>query len=178
MSKRSEAAGKKKQAEKRRRLLESIWGDDLHNTPVWDRTENDGYTTVPRVLPHIGHLLDRLAGKGTPVSPTYFALWCRVWDEGCIEIKDKEDLAYEAGFSGQRSIYSLTQRIRKLKELGFIKTKSKGNNEFQYIMIVNPFSALQAKEAELDESGYRTLCMRMHEVGAEWPEEDLDDEED
>ncbi|MGP5327834.1 hypothetical protein [Vreelandella titanicae] len=170
MTKRAEAVGKKKQEEKRQRLLANIWGEELSSTPVWNRHENDGYSTVPRVLPHIGRLLDRLAGKGTPVAPTYFALWCRVRDEGCLEIRDKEDLAYEAGFSGQRAIYSLSQRIRKLQELGFIKTKQKGNNEFQYIMIVNPLSVLLNKRDEIDPAGFQTLCIRMEEISAKWPE--------
>ena len=176
MNKRAQAVGKKKQEEKRLRLLANIWGEELTSTPVWNRHDNDGFTTIPRILPHIGRLLDRLAGKGTPVAPTYFALWCRVWDEGCLEIRDKEDLAYEAGFSGQRAIYSLSQRIRKLQELGFIKTKKKGNNDFQYIMIVNPLHVLINKKEEVDSAGWQQLCMRMEEVSAKWPEEKNEDD--
>lgn len=177
MTARSEATGKRKLAEKRKKLLEGVWGERLETTPIWNRNKNDGFTTIPRPLPHIMHLMDRLAGKGKPVSSTYLALWCRIWDDGCLEIKDKEDLAYEAGFSGQRAIYSLAQRMRILQELGFIKLQRKGGNEFQYVMIVNPFWVINNME-EVDEDSYRAIELRMNEIGAAWPEEVSVKEED
>lgn len=167
-SKRAQSAGKQKQIEKRKRQLKTIWGDDYLTTPRWDRTKDDGWSTVPRVLPYIGRIADKLSGKGAPISQTYFALWCRAWDEGCLEIKDKEDLAYESGFSGQRAIYSLSDRIRKLRELGFIKTREKGRNEFQYIMIVDPYYVIKSHQANISHDEFRNLSLRMEDVGAVW----------
>lgn len=175
MTKRSELAGKKKQAAKRQKLLEGIWGEELTTTPVWDRKKNDGFITIPRTLPHIMRLMDKWSEKGKPVSSTYFALWCRTWDDGCLEIKDKADLAHEAGFSGQRAIYSLAQRMRILQNLGFIKFKQKGNNEFQYVLIVNPLSVIQEK-ADAEDDDFKALKFRMDDVGAEWPTDEEDDD--
>ncbi len=42
----------------------------------------------------------------------YLALWCRVFDEGFVEIRDKEAFAYESGFSGQRAVTTWSGRMK------------------------------------------------------------------
>ncbi|HFO3084662.1 TPA: hypothetical protein ACHJIY_005121, partial [Klebsiella pneumoniae] len=100
-SERAKKSGRRTLSAKRKTLLEELWGDELEQLKVWNRHEHDGYTTVPRTLTYISRILDYLGGTGLPLSQTYLALWCRVFDEGFVEIRDKDGFAYEAGFSGQ-----------------------------------------------------------------------------
>ena len=56
-------------------------GDELEELNIWSRHEHDGFTTLPRTLTYINRILDFLGGSGSPLSQTYLALWCRVFDE-------------------------------------------------------------------------------------------------
>ncbi|MXE70797.1 hypothetical protein FQ026_23100, partial [Escherichia coli] len=85
-------------------LIKELWGDELSELNIWNRKEHDGFTTIPRTLNYINRIIDHLAGTGSPVSQTYLSLWCRVFDEGFVEIRDKDALAFESGFSGQRAV--------------------------------------------------------------------------
>ncbi|HCU23928.1 MAG TPA: hypothetical protein DF383_02835, partial [Deltaproteobacteria bacterium] len=74
---------------------------------------------------------------GQPLSGTYFALWCRVFDHSVVSIQNNSELAFESGFSGQRAETTWAGRMKKLEELGFIKIGASGINAFHYILILN-----------------------------------------
>ncbi|WGL97818.1 hypothetical protein QE177_11515 [Arsenophonus sp. aPb] len=138
---------------------------------IWDRKKHKGYSTVPRTLNYINRIIDCLSGTGVPVSQTYLSLWCRVFDEVFVEIRDKNDIAYESGFSGQRAVTTWLSRMKKLRELGFIKTKGGTSGEFQYVLMMNPLYVIK----QIYDSGrltkderYMALFSRMKEVGAKW----------
>ena len=90
--------GKKNaQAKKREKLREELWPgsrDDL-----WDRKSEKGFTTIPRLLPLVMHLIKIIATKGNP-SPVYLELWARAFDEHIITINDEEGAAYACGYTG------------------------------------------------------------------------------
>src|SRR5690554_2498682 len=86
-------------------LRGQLW-PDLDESLLWDRTRAKGFTTIPRTMPFILDIMDDLAGKGTPVSKAYLGLWCRIFDEGMLELKDYHDLASESGFTGQRAVHT------------------------------------------------------------------------
>ncbi|WP_426880304.1 hypothetical protein [Serratia bockelmannii] len=103
------------------------------------------------------------------MSQTYLALWCRVFDEGFVEVRDKEAVAYESGFSGQRAVTTWSGRMKKLKELGFILTKPGTSGEFQYVIILNPLPVIkEIYESKEKDERYNALVGRMQEVGAKW----------
>lgn len=128
MSTRGTKKGRQTLAQKRKKMRDDLWADEINLLNLWNRTEHDGYTTIPRTMPQIFRIMDLWAGKGKPVSATYFTLWCNVHDESYLEIKDKDRFAFESGFSGERAVTTWTTRMRILAELGFISAK-KGHRE-------------------------------------------------
>ncbi|MBU2023713.1 MAG: hypothetical protein KKA29_15500 [Gammaproteobacteria bacterium] len=170
MSERSKKSGRKKLSDKRYDLLCELWGEEhINSLNIWNRLEHDGFATIPRTLPYVNRILDALSDNGMPLSQTYLALWSRVFDEGLVEIRDKDSFAYEAGFTGQRAVTTWAGRMKKLRELGFIETKSGVSGEFQYVLILNPLSVIRAiYEGKEKDERYNALFSRMQEVGAEW----------
>jgi hypothetical protein len=171
MSERSRKRGTAKLVEKRDRLKELLWGEDLKELKLWNRKEQDGWTTLPRTMPQICRIIDKLSGSGTPVSSTYLSLWCNVFDEGVLEIKDPMRFAFESGFSGNRAITTWISRMRKLESLGFISSR-KGTSEFSYVLILNPFPVIQELYSESGQCKkdklYNALVIRMLDVGAKF----------
>jgi hypothetical protein len=169
MSVRAKKTGLNKMAEKRKELMELHWGADLDNLPLWDRRVDNGFSTVPRTLPYICRVLDRYAEKGKPLSQTYIALWCRMSDEGLIEIREKEALAYESGFSGPRALTTWAGRMRVLFQLGFIDCRSGTSGEFHYTLMLHPLKVIKNKyDGNVLDDDYRRLVARMSDVGASW----------
>lgn len=164
-----QAAKKMSRHQKKKLLLrEQLWGK-ISSSLLWERNTHDGYTTIPRTMPIILQIMDDLADKGKPISATYFSLWCRVFDESFIEIKSSEELSFESGFSRQRAVSTWKQRMKKLVELGFIDAKSGAANEFNYVLIYNPYKLIKKFycEGKVQEGKYNTLFARALDVGAD-----------
>lgn len=175
MSKRSRKSISEKLHEKRLKLRDELWGDDIESKKLWTRQDHDGWTTVPRTMPYIARIMDKEAGKGTPVSSTYFSLWSNVFDENFLEIKEKRRYAFESGFSGERAVTTWTTRMRKLQQLGFIESQEGIEGEFSYVLIINPLEVIKGLYADKPKDElYNALITRMQNVGAEF--EDDDDE--
>ncbi|EBT5172101.1 hypothetical protein [Kluyvera ascorbata] len=171
MSERAKKAGKQSLAARRENLIQELWGNELDDLKIWNRKIHAGFSTIPRTLNYINRVIDSLAGSGAPVSQTYLSLWCRVFDEGLVEIRDKDALAFESGFSGQRATTTWMGRMRKLKELGFISTKPGISGEFHYVLMLNPLSVIKAKyenDGLPKDERFNSLFSRMQEVGADW----------
>lgn len=160
--------GKRKSISVRRRQQRTRLWPNINDDVLWLRTKSVGFTTIPRTLPIINKILDKEAGKGFPVSTTYLALWCRVFDEGFVEIRNSRDLAHESGFSGPRAEATWKNRMRILVELGVIDSKPGVQGDFQYILMLNPLQVIaklfKEKQQDFD---YRSLLDRMMQVGAE-----------
>jgi hypothetical protein len=67
-------------AEKKLLMRKAYW-PEVTDDMMWDRKIKEGFTTIPRTMPYFYKIMDELADKGKPVSNTYFALWCRAFDE-------------------------------------------------------------------------------------------------
>jgi len=147
MTEKAKKVGRKSLATKRQELLIQLWGDELDDLAVWSRHEHDGFS----------------------IGQTYLALWCRVFDEGLVEIKDQAVVAYESGFGGKRMVSTWTSRMKKLRDLGFISTKKTFRGEFQYVLLLNPFVTIKKiYEDKPQDERYIALVERMLEVGAKW----------
>jgi hypothetical protein len=154
-------------ADRRKRLREALW-PDVVKEHLWLRTQNTGFTTIPRTMPLIGQILDQLSGKGFPLFSTYLTLWCWVFDEAIVEIRNPREMAHEAGFSGPRAEATWRSRMRKLQELGFIKAKAGLAGEFQYVLILNPLRRIKELYADKREDmTYIALLGRLTQVGAD-----------
>lgn len=113
--------------------------------------------------------MNQLAGKGVPLSDTYLALWCRVFDEAIVEIRNDRELAFEAGFSGTRGVVTWRARMKLLQELGFIDIRAGLASDFQYILLYNPILVIAETYQRLNipqDLAYEALKARLIEIGA------------
>jgi hypothetical protein len=150
------------------KLRDKLW-PNLDILSLWNRTKKAGFTTMPRPMPHIFHILDDLAPKGKPISRTYLCLWCRVFDESVVEVKYESSMAFEAGFTGQRAVTTWHSRMKILVDLGFIYAKPGSAGKYQYILILNPYLIIKElyKSKQIPEQLFIELFTRTQEVGAD-----------
>jgi hypothetical protein len=145
---------------------------DIHfpNMPeafIWRRKRNDGYTTVPRTLPIAMQAID-MQSKGQPAGHVLFCLWARSPDHPLVTIENPATFASEAGFIGERAVDTWRRRMKKLRELWFIKTKPGPSGEFHYVLLLNPNATMEwMRNANLMQDAlYARFIDRAIEVGA------------
>lgn len=155
-------------SDRRKDLRKALW-PEIEEGQLWLRTQRVGFTTVPRTMPLIGQVLDQISGKGFPLFSTYLTLWCWVFDEGIVEIRNPRELAHEAGFGGPRAEATWRSRMRRLEDLGFIKTKPGLAGDFQYVLLLNPLRRIKEIYAEERPKDllYNALLGRLAQVGAD-----------
>lgn len=163
----STKTGGKSVAARRKRLRETLW-PEIKEEQLWLRSRSVGFTTIPRTMPLIGLILDRLSGKGIPLLSTYLTLWCWVFDEGIVEVRNPRELAHESGFSGPRAEATWRSRMRRLEELGFIKAKAGLAGEFQHVLLMNPLQRIKQLYANAtNDPLYIGLLGRLSQIGAD-----------
>lgn len=156
----------KKAADKRIFLREHLW-PALDQEMLWLRTKNVGFTTIPRTMSLIGRILNNLSEKGFPLSDTYLTLWCWVFDEAFLEIRNPKEFAFEAGFSGPRAEVTWKNRMKRLADLGFIQHKPGISGDFQFVLIMNPIKVIdQIYKDRPHDINYNALVSRLIQVGA------------
>lgn len=157
--------GKGAPAAKREQLRESLWPNA--DALVWDRKREKGFCTVPRTLPLILSLIKDLTPK-LDSSRVYLDLWCRAFDEGLIEVRDEEALAYASGYeSPGRNVRTWRERIEALQELGFIKTKPAGSRKYGHVLLIHPHRVVQDLRArgQVPDKWWGAYVQRATEVG-------------
>lgn len=144
---------------------EMLWGID-----------KDGWACVPRAMPLMMSIMDDLSGKGHPVGKTYFELWARLREEHFLTLNRPEEMAFHAGFEGQRALRTWKDRVKRLVELGFIDVLPGPVGDLSYAIFFNPYHVI--KKAYLDgnvqERKWQALVFRTHEIGA-FDLEEIDD---
>ena len=147
-----------------------LW-PELDTSLLWDRTVNDGYSSIPRTLSLITNMIDDLAkkhtGKSVAAGKTYFALWCRVWDENMLTIENESVYAIESGYSGERNVTTWRQHMKVLQELAFIDTKEGAYGPYNFVLIYNPYLVLKKLKSQIPASYYQLLLQRAIEIGAD-----------
>lgn len=163
-SQKSGAAIQKKQLE----LRNQLW-PGLDEALLWHRKRNNGFITIPRTMPLICRIMDGMT-PGKPVSGTYLDLWCLSWDEAFVTIVDEQERAFNAGFTGQRAIYTWRERMRSLKELGFVAVQPGAKGQFHYVLLWNPHLVVrQLRDAgapPVPDVEFNALIARMQQIGA------------
>lgn len=149
------------------KLRNQLW-PKLDEKGLWMRDTHQGYTTIPRPMPVILRIMDDLS-NGKPVSVTYFALWCRVWDECFVTITNPREMAFEVGFTGQRAEATWASRMKILAELGFVDIKPGASGDYNYVLIWNPFKIIKKLhvEGKVQKRKYVALLDRAQNVGAD-----------
>jgi hypothetical protein len=126
---------KNRKSEERTALRERFWP----GAKAWTGEGTKGWFRAPRTLPHLLGLLrsKALSGRQDP-SSAYLVLWARHLDSGIVEITNEKELAYEAGYVGNRALRTWQERMRLLVSLGFIKAQKSGNEPYRYVLMVDP----------------------------------------
>ena len=170
-----------KRLQRNLKIRKRLW-PKLRADQVWNWKNRDGFTTIPRAMPYFFKIMDDLS-KSKPISSTYFALWCRLWDEsGLIKATNTQLLAQESGFSGQRAISTWRNRMKILEKWGFIKAKPLAAEQYGYILLLNPYKIVKKLYEEgkyTDEGWYNALYDYADFIKAtDMDEDDEDDVED
>lgn len=146
-----------------------LW-PEIDESHVWSRKNSDGFSTVPRPLSQIGSIADALSGKGKPLLQTYLELWCRVHDDGFINLSRQQEIAFASGFAGQRAVATWRERMKRLKDLDFIDIKGGPSGPLSYALIFNPYLVIArhkvANTPLFPTDRYSALFERCLEVGA------------
>jgi hypothetical protein len=154
-------------AKKQWALRDQLWPKAEPN--LWDRKSFKGFATIPKTMPLILKIMDELS-KNAPISSTYLSLWCSTWENSFVTISKPRELAYEAGFTGQRAEYTWTTRMKRLKQLGFIDLKAGMSSDLRHVIIWNPHFVVRRhhrdKTPGLLESSYTALLEKALDIGA------------
>lgn len=147
-------------------------------TEHWDKEEGwtgmneKGWFKAPRTLPHLLKLLasKELSGNKDP-SSTYIELLSRHIDSGIVEMGSEADHAYCAGYMGPRAIRTWQERMKILEDIGFIKTKKIGNQQYRYVLLVHPTKIVEqlAKAKKVSPAwleAYRDRALETKEIKA------------
>lgn len=161
----------KKQLEIRAKL----W-PEINPKMLWGM-DSDGWVAVPRLMPLMMSIMDDLSGKGYPVSRTYLEMWARLRDEQFLTLNRPEEMAFHAGFEGQRALRTWKDRVQRLANLGFIGLKPGPLGDSSYAVFFNPYHVV--KRAYLDgnvqERKWQALVVRANEVRS-FDLDELDDD--
>jgi hypothetical protein len=156
-------------AKKQITLRNQLWPGTEDRLWHQKKEGHKGFVTIPKTMPMILKIMDRMS-KGKPVSSTYLALWCSTWDNSFIVLSRPRDLAYAAGFGGQRGEYTWKARMRILEELGFIEVRPGRGGDFGYALILNPHLVIRKHRSDktpgLLDADYAALIEIAQEVGA------------
>ncbi|UWU14077.1 hypothetical protein N2599_18480 [Rhizobium sullae] len=152
-----------------------LW-PDLSSDMLWSM-DNEGWVALPRLMPLMMSIMDDLAGKGVPVSRTYLELWSRIRiEESFIALNRPEEMAFHAGFEGQRALRTWKDRMHRLANLRFIGVMPGPLGELSFAVIYNPYHVIKRAylAKQVHENKWQALAIRANEVSAF----DLDDIDD
>jgi hypothetical protein len=161
----------KRQLETRAKLWPAL-KDDM----VWGM-DNEGWVALPRLMPLMMTIMDDISEKGFPVSRTYLELWARLRDEQFLTLNRPEEMAFHAGFDGQRALRTWKDRVQRLADLGFISLMTGPLGDLSYAAFYNPYHIIKRAyiAGKVQERKWQALVVRAGEIGA-FDIDDLDDQ--
>lgn len=143
---------------------------------LWDKSSG-GFVTIPKTMPIICRILDEMS-KNQPLSDTYRMLWAYTWNNNAFARLNKtSEMAFAAGFQGQRGERTLRDRLKKLEALGFIEIRAQASNPMGLVFIPNPHEViLRLRDAQenSDEAGRAKLPFMRDETYFAFLERALD----
>ena len=125
-------------------LRDSFWPDASER--IWLQKSYGGFVAVPKTMPYVCRILDEMS-KDHPLGETYQALWSFTWGNNAfLRVNKPDEVAFAAGFSGQRGRRTLFDRIKRLEALSFIEVQPSGNDRYGFILIPNPHAIIFAHQ--------------------------------
>jgi hypothetical protein len=163
----------KKIAKRQLDLRDRLW-PNLNTKWLWHRKERNGFTSIPRCMSLICAIIDDCT-QGQPAAMVYLDLWTRGFDESFVTLSKSREMAFHAGFVGQRAERTWKQRMKALGDLGFIAIQPGQSGPISYALILNPYHAIRrlhaAKDPRVTQEKFNALVERCLEIG----ETSLDD---
>jgi hypothetical protein len=154
-------------AQKRLALRKQLW-PKLNEENLW-KTDNNGFTPIPRGLSLICRAINEMSKKVSP-GATYVHLWCRAHEGYFVDTTHHPKQAFASGFRGQRAIASWKKRILVLKKLGFIDTAPGDGGDPSYVILLNPYKAFEKHAAKstpgLSKETITAVRVTISEIGA------------
>lgn len=156
------------------------WGD-VKDEDIWllsNEHKRFGFAQVPRTLSLVINIINDIAkkkyGKAVPAGKTYFALWLHHYGEGLVRVGSEAQMAYEAGYGGQRNVSTFRQHMEVLKEIGFIDFRKGVKGPMHYVLLLNPYNVMKRLREQKDETGeklvsdeqYAALVERVNDIGS------------
>ena len=104
-----------------------------------------GWFRALRTLPFLLVLLSNKKVTGSTADPgrVYLDLLARHRDSGIIEMANEGDHSYAAGYAGGRGVRTWKERMKLLENLGFIKSRKSGNQQYKFVLLVHPTLVVQ-----------------------------------
>jgi hypothetical protein len=146
---------------KRERLRTEHW-PNVEDT--WTG-EEVGWFKIPRTFPLCFSMLSKeIRGNIDPTS-VYLELLSHHYGDGFIELKHESEHAFAVGYSAGR-IRSWRERMAKLEELGFIKTKGAGSQPYKYVLLMHPTTVIQRlyEQGKVSEQWWNAYVSRKAET--------------
>jgi hypothetical protein len=157
-------ARKSKMEEEARTMRTELW-PDFPDDYFWDRKNAHGFTTMPRTMSYLINVINSLT-KGSPAGMVYLTIWCRLFSVGIVKLASEKQMAFEAGFTGERAVDTWRKRMRPLKDLGFIDYKPSTDHDYQWVLVFNPHHVVQRLGKKVQERYRAAWLERATEVGA------------
>lgn len=141
---------------------------------LWSRKRAKGFATVPRTLPLILLIMDRL-NIGKPVSSTYLDLFCRCYDESFVRLDKVREMAFSSGFITARGHHTWAERLDQLKRDGFIAIAPGQFGTRSFALIYNPYLVIKHlhQQGKIDPALYNALASHAASFGAKDLELDI-----
>lgn len=141
-----------------------LW-PDVPEEHFWDRKKAGGFTTMPRTMAYLMNIIDTLT-KGQPAGMTYLTIWCRLFTPGIVALASEKQMAFEAGFTGERAVDTWRKRMRHLKKHGFIDYKPSTDHDFHWVLVLNPHHVVSRLGNKVQERYRAAWRERAIEIGA------------
>jgi hypothetical protein len=134
---------------------------------LWSRKSAKGFATVPRTMPLLMQVMDRL-NVGKPVSSVYLDLFCRAFDESFVRLDKAHQMAFSAGFVTARGPHTWAERLDLLKREGFIDIAPGPFGPRSFALILNPYFVVQDlhKKGRVEKALYNALVFEAESFGA------------
>jgi hypothetical protein len=141
-----------------------------------------GFAQVPRTLSLLMHIIGaavkKKTGKSSAAASTYLVLWLHSYGEGVARVESEEQMAFEAGYGGERSKSTFRGHMKVLEDLGFIAHSGGARSPFEWVLMYNPYQVLHElnKQGLVQDRQYTAMVQLLDDIGSSKELRGVDDE--
>lgn len=131
-----------------------------------------GFAQVPRTLSLLMNIIKdtvkKKTGKTSAASNTYLVLWLHSYGEGIARVENEEEVAFEAGYGGERSKSTFRGHMKVLEDLGFITHAGGARSPYEWVLLYNPYQVLHNLNTQnlVEERQYTAMVQLLEEIGS------------